>query len=210
MAQTRIGHMIDQLIYGTYILNGGYKHPLVPEQPAKTWLDVGSGNGEACTTMDLNWMLDDRTEGQRKVAVDPKTWESDDDRAGRRNDWEKHRMLYDENCPVWNDHFDIVTCLDTIEHLQKEEGERWLDHFEEVADRLIIIFTPCGFLPQGPEQGDKFDELERHLSGWEVEDFMKRGYCVYRTPNDFHHNPTGVEGDWAAILAWRNFSVEPK
>lgn len=185
-ADTRVGWHINNLIVGA------------PEyQDSKSWLDVGCGNGIACTTMELNRFI------PRKVGVDPKAWESGPD-------WTLHRTLYNEDCPVWNESFDIVTCLDTLEHLPKEEGEKWLDHFEKVANKLIIIFTPNGFLPQGPEQDPKFDELEKHHSGWEVEDFLKRGYCVWRTPNDFHHNPTGVEGDWAAILAYKVFSIEPK
>lgn len=202
MAKTRIGHHIEQLIMGTKMIEGGGEnhHELVPEGPIESWLDVGGGNGIASTTMELNFKVFHGEKGQRKVCVDPKGWESGPD-------WKVIRTTYDEDCPVWDDHFDVVTCLDTIEHVEKEEGEKWLDHFEEIADRLIIIFTPCGFLPQGPEQGDKFDEWERHRSGWEVEDFLNRGYSVYKTPDDFHHNPTGVEGDWSAILAWRNKAV---
>jgi len=196
-----VGHFINQLIVDTQIINGGLNHPAVPETPITSWLDVGGGNGIASTTMDLNFKVFHDSNGQRKVCVDPKGWES-----GR--DWKIIRELYNEDCSVWNDHFDVVSCLDTIEHLPKEEGEKWLDHFEEVADRLIIIFTPDGFLPQGPEQDpEKFDELEKHRSGWCAEDFLKRGYCVYRTPKDFHHNPTGVIGDWSALLCWRNKAI---
>jgi len=200
MAQTRVGHLIDNLIFGTHILEGNYKHPLVPTTPISSWLDVGGGNGIASTTMELNFKVFHGEKGQRKVCVDPKGWESGED-------WRIIRELYNEYCSVWNDHFDVVSCLDTIEHLTKKEGEKWLDHFEEVADRLIIIFTPDGFLPQGPEQGEKFDELEKHRSGWEAEDFLKRGYCVYRTPKDFHHNPTGVIGDFGALLCWKNRAI---
>ena len=197
-AQTRIGHHINHLIFG-----------IDSCVESKSWLDVGCGDGVACTTMELNRFI------SYKVGVDPKAWVNDNEKDPKalftdETDWIKYRVKYNEDCPIWNDHFDIVTCLDTIEHLPKEEGETWLDHFEEVADRLIIIFTPDGFLPQGPEQGEKFDELEKHRSGWEAEDFLKRGYCVYRTPKDFHHNPTGVEGDWPALLAFRNFAVRPK
>lgn len=182
-AGTRVGWHINNLISGT---------PLYKD--SKSWLDVGCGNGIACTMLDFNYDI------PHKVGVDVKAWESGPD-------WVLHRTAYDENCPVWNEKFDIVTCLDVIEHLTKENGEKWLDHFEEIANNLIIIFTPDGFLPQGPEQDPKFDEWERHLSGWEAEDFLKRGYCVWRTPKDFHHNPTGVIGDWSALLAWKNKAI---
>jgi len=208
MAQTRVGHHIEQLIMGTKIIEGGgvNHHPICPEFPITSWLDVGGGNGIASTTMELNFKVfhgepaRDETM-QRKVMVDPKPWEGG-------TDWKKYAMLYDDECPIWKDHFDVISCLDTIEHVTKEEGNKWLDHFEETADRLIIIFTPEGFIPQGPRQSaEHFDKWEEHKSGWEVMDFIRRGYCVWRTPVDFHHNPTGVYGDWAAILAWKNFAI---
>ncbi len=203
MAQTRIGHHIEQLIIGTKIIEGGgvNHHPACPEHPITSWLDVGGGDGVASTTMELNFKVFHDSNGQRKICVDPKGWESGPD-------WHIIRKPFDEHCGVWNDKFDVVSCLDTIEHLTKGEGEKWLDQFEKMAERLIIIFTPDGYLPQGPEQDpDKFDSWEKHHSGWEAEDFLKRGYCVYRTPKDFHHNPTGVVGDFGALLAWKNLAI---
>ncbi len=204
MARTRVGHMIEHLICGTPLMVGqgsDPNHPQVYPQQIQSWLDVGSGNGEACTTNVINFMLYHGHNGQVKIACDPNAWESGDD-------WKIVREEYNDKCSLWQDKFDLVTALDVLEHLEKSEGEKMLDHFEEVANRLIIIFTPQGFLPQGNEQG--FEGLNVHKSGWELEDFVKRGYVTYLTPKDFHHNPTGVEGDWSAILAWRNFAVRPK
>jgi len=208
MAWTRVGHHIEQLIEGTPMIVGGNTknifgggHPLVPTTPVESWLDVGGGNGEASTQMSLNSKI------PTKVCVDPKAWVNDLELLGEETDWKKYRVKYNNRCPAWKEDFDIITCLDTIEHVDKKTGEKWLDNFEKHAKRLIIVFTPNGFLPQGPEQGEKFDKLEEHVSGWEVEDFLSRGYCVYRTPGDFHHNPTGIEGDWAAILAWKNKAI---
>ena len=182
MAQTRVGHHIEQLIVGT---------PLYKE--CKTWLDIGCGDGTTCTTMQLNWLPD-------KTGIDPKPWESGPD-------WKLIKGIYKPDCEIWYNHFDIITALDVIEHLTREEGERLLEHLEKVADKLIILQTPDGFLPQGPLQDPKFDEWDTHRSGWKAEDFLSRGYCVWRTPLDFHHNPTGLLGDWSALLVWKNKAI---
>jgi 2-polyprenyl-3-methyl-5-hydroxy-6-metoxy-1,4-benzoquinol methylase len=70
--------------------------------------------------------------------------------------------------------FDVVTCIEVIEHLPRPEGLRLLDELERVG-RHVIVTTPNGFLEQ-----DALEEnpLQRHLSGWTVADFRKRGYAV--------------------------------
>ena len=46
---------------------------------------------------------------------------------------------------------------------------------EAISERFIILETPCGFVPQGPEFGNPY---QRHLSGWFPHDFEARGYTV--------------------------------
>lgn len=70
---------------------------------------------------------------------------------------------------------DCVFALDLIEHLRKEDGLRLLDAVEEIARRRVVIFTPNGFLPQGPLDGNPFQE---HLSGWTTREMEARGYHV--------------------------------
>src|SRR5689334_17058910 len=45
--------------------------------------------------------------------------------------------------------FDCVVASDVIEHLEKEEGLRFLESLERIARKRVLIFTPNGFLPQG-------------------------------------------------------------
>ncbi|RME60374.1 class I SAM-dependent methyltransferase [Candidatus Parcubacteria bacterium] len=73
------------------------------------------------------------------------------------------------------DSFDCVTLLDVIEHFPKEEGFALLEKLETIAKRRVIVFTPNGFLPQGAHSGN---ELQRHLSGWTVEEMRALGYEV--------------------------------
>lgn len=72
-------------------------------------------------------------------------------------------------------HFDVVAMLCFIEHLPKAEGFAALDRCEELTSRYVVVMTPFGFVPQGPEYGNEF---QRHRSGWFPEDFEGRGYRV--------------------------------
>lgn len=71
--------------------------------------------------------------------------------------------------------FECVLANDVIEHLTRDEGFNLLDTIENIASKKVIIFTPVGFVPQ--RSFDRND-LQEHLSGWEVEDFYARGYRV--------------------------------
>ncbi len=74
--------------------------------------------------------------------------------------------------------FDLVTLYGLIEHLTKTDGIRIIDRIEKLSRKYIIIETPNGFVPQGPEFGNEF---QRHLSGWFIHEFESRGYTVHGT-----------------------------
>ena len=45
---------------------------------------------------------------------------------------------------------------------------------ERLASKLVVIFTPNGFLPQKSKDGD----LQQHLSGWTAQEMREHGYNV--------------------------------
>lgn len=69
--------------------------------------------------------------------------------------------------------FDAVIVLDVLEHLEKTDGIHLLDELERIATRKVIVQTPNGFIPQMDE-----NPLQVHRSGWNVDDFRRRGYLV--------------------------------
>ena len=73
---------------------------------------------------------------------------------------------------------DIVGLIGVIEHLPKQLGYELLARCEEIADKFVVLETPNGFVPQGPEFGN---EHQRHLSGWFIHDFEGLGYSVVGT-----------------------------
>ncbi len=92
--------------------------------------------------------------------------------------------------------FDCVVALDVIEHLTKADGYRLMEMTERIARRAIVIFTPNGFLPQPPYEGNSF---QKHLSGWTVEEMRGQGYEV-----------TGLFG-WKPLRGgWANIRFRPR
>jgi 2-polyprenyl-3-methyl-5-hydroxy-6-metoxy-1,4-benzoquinol methylase len=69
--------------------------------------------------------------------------------------------------------FDCVIASDVIEHFSEKEALVLISQMEKVARRMVIIYTPNGFLPQGEEYGNPF---QRHLSGWSVKQMKSMGY----------------------------------
>ena len=73
---------------------------------------------------------------------------------------------------------DCVICIQTIEHLEKDRGLALLEMVESLAQKLIIIETPNGFINQPGTLENPFQE---HKSGWIKGDFEKFGYTVVGT-----------------------------
>jgi len=71
--------------------------------------------------------------------------------------------------------FDCVLASDVVEHLPKGLGLELIAKMERIARDRVVIFTPNGFLPQGEHSGNV---LQRHVSGWTVEDMEAMGYDV--------------------------------
>lgn len=68
--------------------------------------------------------------------------------------------------------FDTLLFINVIEHLEKEK--EYLDEIEKLATGKIIITTSKGY-SNNPENGVIY---QRHISAYDIEDFVKRGYTV--------------------------------
>lgn len=71
---------------------------------------------------------------------------------------------------------DAVVAISVIEHYDKEKGMRLMHEMERVAKRKVIIFTPNGFVPQQPYEGNPWQE---HKSGWSHDEMRSYGYKVF-------------------------------
>lgn len=72
--------------------------------------------------------------------------------------------------------FDVVMASEVLEHLAKDKGCELIRKMEVWARKKIILTTPNGNLYQ-----DAYDDnpLQRHLSGWNVNELRKIGFKVY-------------------------------
>ena len=99
--------------------------------------------------------------------------------------------------------FDAVIALDLIEHFEKKEGEKFLETMEKIAKKKVIIFTPNGFLPQDPYEGNAF---QAHISGWKVEEMRKKGYRVYGLNGWKPLRGDLAEIQWKPRFLWKRIS----
>ena len=102
----------------------------------------------------------------------------------------------------------LVTMLDFIEHLPKEEGVQLLKELEEKATS-IFMYTPRGFLEQSVRTHPKLiksNSAQNHVSGWTEVDFNYLGY-TYRIFPDFL-DPEGHSHKWDSIAAWKTLEVK--
>ena len=89
------------------------------------------------------------------------------------------RDLNDTPLPFGTQEFEVVTCIEVIEHLEWSAGQRLLDELERIGSRVIVT-TPNIRFQQDEYDGNIF---QRHLSGWNPGDFRARGYRVYGAGN---------------------------
>ena len=152
----------------------------------RSWLDIGTGNGLVAQEMrGFNSM-------PRKIAMDAGSFPEDvQEGMGHYLDasWEKIHENFTQNGKLWNETFDVVTLMDVIQYYPKPDATVLLDHLDEIVRHLIVIWTPDGLYPH-----------PGHVSGWVADEFLDRGYSVYRAIG-FHQGPPQVGN---GLLAWKN------
>lgn len=72
--------------------------------------------------------------------------------------------------------FDVVICIEVIEHLDKADAIELLRQIEEIASRQIIIMTPWGYFPMEEREDNPY---LTHRSGWLPQKFQEMGYKAY-------------------------------
>ena len=73
--------------------------------------------------------------------------------------------------------YDVVVCLEVLEHLNKKDGELLIQKLEEIARKQVILTLPVGVFEQEPVD-DKDNPFMLHKSAWYPSEFISRGYSV--------------------------------
>lgn len=72
------------------------------------------------------------------------------------------------------DEFDVVVCMDVLEHLSKKSGGELLIKMKKWGKKVIIT-TPNGYVIGSHNNGN---EYQQHLSGWNTTELKLYGYKV--------------------------------
>ncbi len=91
--------------------------------------------------------------------------------------------------PFRSNSFDVVLCMEVLEHLERDGGERLLNEMERVARLQIILTTPLGSYEQHEYDGNSYQK-HRHI--WSPATLKRLGYRVVG------HGVRGM-GSWAGI-----------
>lgn len=97
------------------------------------------------------------------------------------------KISMDETSRFMDKSFDVVLCLDVVEHLDYDLALKVLDECKRIARKMAIIYTPNEFkdndqLPSGA-WGLGENIHQKHLCLIQKYDLTSRGYTV--------HNPMG-------------------
>lgn len=92
------------------------------------------------------------------------------------------KISMDETDRFMDKSYDVVLCLDVVEHLEYDLALKVLDECKRIARRKVIIYTPNEFknndqLPEGA-WGLGENKYQKHLCLIEKFDLLSRGYTV--------------------------------
>lgn len=108
--------------------------------------------------------------------------------------------------PFQEKSFDLVICLELLEHLPKNDGCKLLDDLERIARRRLVLSMPSGIHVQNAYDDNPYQE---HRSTWTPLELRSRGYRV--RVNGIRNTPgeSGIAARIPPLLSplWRVFSV---
>jgi ubiquinone/menaquinone biosynthesis C-methylase UbiE len=136
------------------------------DKKAQTVLDVGCGKGEPMRFINRRWRY-------HTMGVDIfEPYLEECRRQGIHNEYfqcDVRRLPFEDNS------FDVVICLEVLEHLEAEEGRAMLADLARIARKQVIISTPVGHYEQTSFDGNEHQE---HKYVWQPAELKKLGFRV--------------------------------
>jgi len=139
------------------------------DKKAKSLLDVGCGKGEPMSVINKNGNFDVTgidlfqpylEEAQRKAVF--------------------QRLIFGNavSLPFESRTFDVVICMELLEHLNERDGKLLLGELERVAKKQILLTTPIGEYEQHAFDGNPYQE---HKFIWTIQALRLQGYNIWGT-----------------------------
>lgn len=162
-----------------------------------TVLDVGCGDGERMGSLNGAGRL-------RAIGVDiflPYLHQ-----ARRRQSHAAYVLCDVRNMPFKEKSFDLVLCLEVIEHLEREEALALILAMERLARWRVLISAPAATHVQHAYDDNPYQE---HRSTWRPQDLRQLGYRVRLNGlrNSAGEGGFASNGSAAWRLTWRLASV---
>ena len=136
------------------------------DKRTKSILDIGCGEGEPMKFINRH---------KRFYTVGVDVFEPYIDECKRQGTHNEYVLCDVQNLPFPRKSFDIVLCMELLEHLEREAGQKLLETMEEIACKQVIISTPVGAYKQYAYDENPHQE---HRTIWGPDELRKRGYKV--------------------------------
>lgn len=133
------------------------------DKEAKTVLDVGCGKGEPMRFIN-------RHKHYFTVGVD--IFEPYLRECERQRIHNQHILCDIRNLPFRDKSFDVVLCLEVLEHLEREDGGKLLREMERTAKKQVILSTPVGKYKQVSYEDNPHQE-HKHI--WSPDEMQALG-----------------------------------
>ncbi len=129
-------------------------------------LDVGCGSGEPMRFINRH---------NHYFSVGADIFEPYLRECKRRRIHSQYVLCDVRNLPFKDKSFDIVLCLEVLEHLGREEGKELLKKMEGIAKKQVVLSTPVGNYKQESFDGNPHQE---HKHTWNSKEMKALGYRV--------------------------------
>jgi SAM-dependent methyltransferase len=158
------------------------------DKNAESILDVGCGKGEPMQFINRH---------RRFYTVGVDIFEPYIAECRRQGIHDEYLQCDVRHLPFEDNSFDIVICLEVLEHVEAEEGQALLKNLERIARKQVILSTPVGHYEQTSFDGNKHQE---HKYLWQPADLEAAGYRVIGIGLRNLGGKSGVQSPLPALL----------
>ncbi len=158
------------------------------DKEGQSILDVGCGRGKLMSLINIR---------QRFVSVGLDIFRPYLEEAMKRSAYSDCVLCDVRKMPFQEKSFDIVLCLNVLEHIDEEEGIRLIADLEKIARRQVVVSAPIDFMKATIEEDGNPHSI--HRSGWTPVEFKKSGFKVKTC------GLCGVNGDQGLIEILRKW-----